>query len=374
MSTRIAITGSGVDAPRDVVSNDELCASFNAWVRSENERCAEAIREGAQPRLEESSPEFVERVSGIRRRHFWTRAGVLDPRFMCPQIPDRAPEELSVQAEHALRAAERALEAAGREGSEVDLVIVGASSLQRPYPAIAIELQDVIGARGIAYDLSVGCASACFGIQLASEAIKSGSARCALVCAPELPSVYSNFRDRDSHFILGDASAAVVLEPLDRARRGGFELLSTFCSTRYSSNVRNDGGFLNRCDLAHRDDPNKLFHQNGRRVFKDIVQLVPALLSEHLGTNGVSTTDVARYWLHQANSQMSASIVRRLLGRDAEAGEAPSVLGEYGNTAAAGALIAFDHHHDDLEDGALGVLCAFGAGYTVSGQLLRRFS
>jgi beta-ketodecanoyl-[acyl-carrier-protein] synthase len=374
MSTRIAITGSGVDAPRDVVSNDELCASFNAWVRSENERRADAIRDGIEAPLEESSPEFVERVSGIRRRHFWTRAGVLDPRFMCPQIPERPPEELSVQAEFALGAARRALASASRDGSEVDLVIVGASSLQRPYPAVAIELQNAIGARGMAYDLSVGCASAGFGIQLANEAIRSGSARCALVCAPELPSAYSNFRDRDSHFILGDAAAAVVLEPLDRAREGGFEILSSFCSTRFSSNVRNDGGFLNRCDLAHRDDRNKLFHQNGRRVFKDIVQLVPALLSEHLGERGVSTSDVARYWLHQANAQMAASILRRLLGREAEPSEAPSVLGEYGNTAAAGALIAFDHHRGDMQDGALGVLCAFGAGYTVSGQLLRRFS
>ena len=178
MSTRIAITGSGVDAPRDVVSNDELCASFNAWVHRENERRADAIREGKELPLEESSPEFVERVSGIRRRHFWTRTGVLDPRYMFPQIPDRPDEELSVQAELALGAIRRALSAAGREGGEVDLVIVGASSLQRPYPAVAIEVQHALGARGIAYDLSVGCASAGFGIQLASEAIRSGSARC----------------------------------------------------------------------------------------------------------------------------------------------------------------------------------------------------
>lgn len=371
MSTGIAITGSGVDAPHDVVSNDELCASFNAWVHRENERRAHAILAG-EPPLEESSPEFVEKVSGIRRRHFWNRSGVLDPRHMRPRIPDRSPDELSVQAELALGAARRALVAAGREGSEIDLVIVGASSLQRPYPAIAIELQQTIGARGIAYDLSVGCASAGFGIQLASEAIRAGSARCALVCAPELPSAYSNFKDRDSHFILGDAAAAVVLERVESAREGAYEIVSTFCSTQYSSNVRNDGGFLNRCDPEHRDDPNKLFHQRGRRVFKDIVQIVPALLTEHLGAQGFSTEHIARYWLHQANAQMSASIVRRLLGRDADEREAPSVLGEYGNTAAAGALIAFDHHHDDLPAGALGVLCAFGAGYTVSGQLLRR--
>src|SRR5690606_20525465 len=146
------------------------------------------------------------------------RTGSLDPTRMRPRILDRAEDAMSVQAELALAAATRALEAAGRAGSEVDLVVVGASSLQRPYPAIAIELQDALGARGVAYDLSVGCSSAGFGIQLASEAVRAGSARCALVCAPELPSAYANFRDRESHFILGDAAAAVVIEPLDRAR------------------------------------------------------------------------------------------------------------------------------------------------------------
>lgn len=372
MSTETAITGSGVVAPVQVVSNDELCASFNAWVRRENAARADAIEAGLERPLVESSPEFVEKVSGIRRRHVWDRVGVLDPARMHPRIPDRSEDEVSVQAELALGACRRALEVAGRAGEEVDLLIVGASSLQRPYPAIAIEVQHALGARGSAYDLSVGCASAGFGIQLASEALRAGSARCALVCAPELPSAYSNFRDRESHFILGDAAAAVVVEPLAVAREGAFEVVSSFCTTRYSSNVRNNGGFLDRCDPDRRDDPDKLFHQNGRRVFRDIVQLVPALLSEHLAAHAIAPEAVDRYWLHQANVQMSASIVRRLLGRDASADEAPSVLGEYGNTAAAGALIAFDHHHSDLPPGALGVLSAFGAGYTVSGQILRR--
>lgn len=372
MSTNTAITGSGVHVPPDIVSNDELCASFNVWVREENARREADIAAGRQTPLEESDPAFVEKVSGIRRRHFWDRTGVLDPSRMCPNIPDRPEEALSVQAELAVSAAERALEAAGRRGEDIDLVVVGASSLQRPYPAIAIELQHALGARGFAYDVSSGCASASFAIQHAVDAIRAGRSRCALVCAPELPSAYSNFRDRESHFILGDAGAAVVIEPLEQARPGAFEIVSTFCTTRFSSNVRNDGGFLNRCDPEHRDDPNKLFHQNGRRVFKDIVQIVPALVNEHLGEHGFAAQELGRYWLHQANSQMSASIMRRILGRDATTEEAPSVLEDYGNTAAAGALIAFDLRHADLAPGALGLLCSFGAGYTVGGQILRR--
>ena len=372
MPNATAITGSGVHAPEDVVTNEELCACFNTWVRRENDRNASEIAAGRKQPFAESDPAFVEKVSGIRRRHYQDRHGVLDPDRMCPSIPDRADDELSVQAELACGAAKKALAEAGRRGEDVDLVIVAASSLQRPYPAIAIEVQAALGARGAGFDLSVGCASACFGIQIASEAVRAGSAQCALVCVPEVPSAYSNFRDRDSHFILGDAGAAVVLEPLSRARAGAFEIVSSAGSSHYSTNVRNNGGFLNRCDPAHRFDDDKLFYQNGRKVFRDIVQLVPRLVIAHLDRHELAPADVARFWLHQANGPMNTSIARRLLGRDADEAEAPTVLDEYGNTAAAGALIAFHQHRADLAPGALGVLCAFGAGYTVGSQLLRR--
>jgi beta-ketodecanoyl-[acyl-carrier-protein] synthase len=368
-----AITGSGADVPSEVIDNEELCASFNAYVRAENDRRAADIAAGRSEALKESSPEFIYSVSGIRRRHVWDKQGILDPKRMCPNIPDRADDELSVQAELGLGAAKKALAAAGREGTEVDLVIVGASAIQRPYPAIAIELADAIGARGrLAYDLSVGCSSAGFAIQLASDAIRAGTASCALVCAPEVPSAYANYRDRDSHFILGDAAAAVVVERLDRAKPGAFEIVSSWCETHYSSNVRNNVGFLGRCAPETMGSADKLFYQRGRRVFKDIVQLIPATLSERLAKSGIPLEAVRRFWLHQANLQMNTSIMTRLLGRAPTSEEMPQFLDEYANTAAAGALFAFDRSHEDLDTGALGVLCAFGAGYSASAQVLRR--
>lgn len=372
MSTGTALTGSGVYAPPNVVTTAELCATFNVWVRDENLRRADDIAAGLCEPLRESSPEFVDQVSGIRARHLVDASGVLDPERMVPSIPDRADEEVSVQAELALAAAKRALEAAGRVGEDIDLVIVGASSLQRPYPALAIELQHLIGARGFAYDVSVGCSSAAFAIQQATEALRVGTARCALVCAPEIPSAYSNFRDRDSHFILGDAAAAVVIEPLERARPGAYEILASASLSRFSSSVRNNGGFLNRCDAAHQGDPDKLFYQNGRRVFRDIVRLVPRFVREQLATVGLVPEDVTHYWFHQANGRMNEAIIQRLLEGAATPEHAPSVLAEFANTASAGALIAFDRHHDELPSGAVGVLCAFGAGYTAGSQVLRR--
>lgn len=371
-STRTALTGSGVFLPPHEVTNTQLCAIFNEWVRRENARNAAAIEAGDAPRTLDSSPDFVEKVSGIRSRRFHDASGILDPERMAPDIPDRADDALSVQAEMAVHAARVALEDAGRAGEEIDLVIVGASSLQRPYPAIAIELQAAIGALGFAFDLSVGCSSGTFAIQLASDAIRAGSARRALVCVPEVPSAYANFRDRDSHFILGDAAAAVVVEPLEDARPGSYEILASASLSRFSSNVRNNGGFLNRCDPERRSLADKLFYQDGRKVFGDIVRIVPRFIEEQLTSASLGIADVSRCWLHQANGRMNGAIAQRLFGDTVTEERVPSVLANLGNTASAGALIAFDRHHRDLPTGAIGILAAFGAGYTVGSQLLRR--
>src|SRR5262245_23278230 len=115
-STGTAITGIGAWVPPDIVDNDELCAAFNEFVRRDNERNAEAIAAGRAEPLRESTPEFVLKASGIKRRRVYDRTGILDPERMCPNIPDRPEEQISVQAEMSLRAAEQALAAAGRTG------------------------------------------------------------------------------------------------------------------------------------------------------------------------------------------------------------------------------------------------------------------
>src|SRR5262249_34741441 len=152
----------GVWHPDHVITNAELCVAFNAFVRAENERNAARIAAGELEALKESSPEFIVKASGIEQRYVHDKTGLLDPTRMCPNVPDRPEEQLSVQAEYAVLAANRALAAAGRVGEEVDLVILAASNLQRPYPAIAIEVQDALGAHGYGFDLMVGCSSATF--------------------------------------------------------------------------------------------------------------------------------------------------------------------------------------------------------------------
>jgi beta-ketodecanoyl-[acyl-carrier-protein] synthase len=371
-TTGTAITGSGVWHPDSVITNAELCVAFNEFVRRENARRAAEIEAGTFEPLKESSPEFIQKASGILARYAQDKTGILDPDRMCPNIPDRSDDELSVQAEYAMHAAERALAAAGRRGEEVDLVVLGCSNLQRLYPAIAIEVQNALGATGYGYDMAVGCSSATFAVHLASEAVQLGKASCALVVVPELTTGHMNWRDRDSHFIFGDASVAAVIEPLGKAKKGAWELVSTRAMSKWSSNIRNNAGYLDRCDPDRVPGEDKLFTQQGRRVFKDVVPLASKFIADHLADNGLTAADIRRFWLHQANQNMNDLIAKRLLGREATRLEAPLILDEYGNTASAGSLIAFSKYQDDLPAGSMGVLASFGAGYSLGSLLVRR--
>lgn len=371
-TTGTAITGSGVWHPETLLGNQELCDAFNVWVRRENAARAEAIAAGTATPLKESTPAFIEKASGIKQRYVVDKTGILDPDRMVPNIPDRPDDQLSYQAEFAVHAASRALAEAGRDGKEVDMVVLGASNLQRLYPALAIEVLDAVGGTGFGVDIALGCSSATMAITMCSEAVQLGKARCALAVTPELTTGFINWRDRDSHFIFGDASVAVVVEPLPRAHPGAYEILSTRSAAKWSSNIRNNGGYLNRCDPGRQFSDDKLFYQQGRRVFKDVVPMAARFIADHLAAEGIAPDLIKRFWLHQANTNMNDLIAQRVIGREPTALEAPQILGELANTASAGSVIAFSKYHDDLPSGAHGLMASFGAGYSLGSILLRR--
>lgn len=373
MTTGTAITGHGVWHPDNVLTNDELVAAFNEFVRRDNAKHAAEIAAGKREPLKESSTEFIVKASGIRQRYVHDKTGLVDPERMCPNIPDRPEEALSCQAEYSVNAAKRALARAGRTGEDIDLVVLGASNLQRLYPAIAIEVQEAIGARGWALDMSLGCSAATGATIVASQAIQAGSARCALVVVPELTTGHMNWRDRDSHFIFGDASVSLVVEKVENAKPGAWEILSTRMLSKYSATaIRNNAGYLDRCDPTTQFSDSKLFHQQGRRVFKDVVPLASKFILEHVEAHGLTPQQINRYWLHQANQKLNDLVAERVLGREATREEAPVILDEFGNTASAGSLIAFSRHSEDLPSGAYGVMCSFGAGYSLGSLMLRR--
>ncbi len=370
---KVVISGTGLFTPPLSISNEELVASFNTYVANYNARHQAEIDAGTLTALAESSAEFIVRASGIHQRYVIDREGVLDPERMAPRIPERDNDSLSVQAEMAVAAARDALAAAGRAAADIDMVIVACSNMQRAYPAVSIEVQQALGIEGFAFDMNVACSSATFGIQTAANAIRAGQARAVLMVNPEICSAHLNFRDRDSHFIFGDAATAVVLEQADKAVAAEcFEVVDTRLATVFSNNIRNNFGFLNRCDESGIGAPDKLFVQQGRKVFKEVCPMVGEHIVGHLESLGIAPDSVKRFWLHQANLAMNHLIVRRVLGREASEIEAPVILDRYANTSSAGSIIAFHLHGKDLVAGDVGVISSFGAGYSVGSVVVKK--
>lgn len=371
--TDIVISGTGLYTPSESISNEELVASFNAYVELYNSEHADAIAAGEIPALQPSSAEFVEKASGIKSRYVMNKDGILDPRRMVPRLPDRPNEEPSIQCEMAVVAAREAMANAGKTAADIDMVIVAASNMQRAYPAMAVEIQDALGIKGFGFDMNVACSSATFGIQQARDAVVSGSAGCVLMLNPEICSGHLNFRDRDSHFIFGDVCTAVVVEAAATATSADqFQVLDSKLQTIYSNNIRNNFGFLNRGDESGIGQSDKLFVQEGRKVFKEVCPAVATQISTQLEAQAISPEQVKRFWLHQANLSMNQLISRRVLGREATEEEAPTILDEYANTSSAGSVIAFHKHHGDFQAGEIGVLCSFGAGYSIGSVILRK--
>ncbi len=368
----IVISATGLYAPPHSISNAELVASYNAYVERYNAEHAADIASGVLPALQASSVDFIEKASGIKSRFVLDKKGALDVDRMVPDLPERPNEQISLMAEVAVIAAKQALERAGRDASEVDAVICSCSSLQRPYPALAIEVQNALGAGGFGYDMNVACSSATFAVQNAADIVRAGHARSVLVVNPELCTGHLNLRDRDTHFIFGDAAVAILVEHADIAPPGSWAILGTKLQTRFSNNIRNNFGFLNRCDPQWRDMPDKLIVQQGRKVFKEVVPMVSEMILQHMAELELKPTDLRRMWLHQANSNMNRLIAERILGHEATQDEAPTVLDTYGNTAGAGSIIAFHNHSADLKAGDKGLICSFGAGYSAGSIFVQK--
>jgi beta-ketodecanoyl-[acyl-carrier-protein] synthase len=367
------ITGTGLYRPPHVITNAELVASYNAYADLQNATHATAIAAGERAALVHSSVEFIEKASGIKQRYVIDKSGVLDPQRMKPRFAPRPDDQLSLMAEIAADAANKALAAAGRTGAEVDAVYCAAANMQRAYPAMACEIQAAIGAQGFGFDMNVACSSATFAIEQAANAVRCGSAKCVLVVNPEITSAHLEWRDRDCHFIFGDVCTAVIVEASDSARSAErWSILGTKLITQYSNNIRNNAGFMNRCEDTDPDARDKTFMQEGRKVFKEVVPMAAAHIEQHLATLGHAPAAVRRFWLHQANLGMNQLVVKKLVGGEVGDDLAPIILSEYANTASAGSIIAFHEHRADLLAGDLGVICSFGAGYSVGSVVVRK--
>ena len=249
---KAVISATGLWPPEQSITNEELVEAFNAYVDKWNAENADASAAGEKDALEYSSADFIEKASGIKSRYVLSKEPILDPDIMAPRIPVRSDDDPSVLAEMAVKAAQDALSKTGRKPEEIDAVIVACSNLQRGYPAIAVEVQELLGTGGFGFDMNVACSSATFGLEAARGLIYGGQARSVLVVNPEICTAHLNFKDRDSHFIFGDVATAILVEREDVAPHDHWEILGAKLVTEFSNNIRNNFGFLNH--TAPEDD------------------------------------------------------------------------------------------------------------------------
>ncbi len=369
----VVISGTGLWIPEHQLTNEELVDCYNQHVDVYNTQYAKEIEEKKKQAKAYSSAAFIEKASGIKSRYIYQKKGVLDLDRMRPDIAERPNEVLSDQAEMAIHAAKRALDSAGKQAHDIDAVIVSCAYTQRSYPAIAIEVQEALGIEGFGFDMLVACSAATFALQRAYEMVKAGTAKCVLAINPELTSPQVNYKDRDSHFIFGDVSIATVVESIDTCdQSNSFEVLSTKAFTKYSNNIRSNFGYVLNANDTDPLDKSQYFSQNGRIVYKEVCPLAATHIADHLSSMDLKKEDIKRWWLHQANINMNKLICSLLLGRQPSEEEAPIVLDEFANTASAGSLIAFNKYHKDFKTGDLGVICSFGAGYSIGSLIVRK--
>ncbi len=370
---KIVISGTGVFTPEESITNKELVNAYNSYAESYNSNNENDINSGNKVALELSNEEFIFNASGIKNRYVMDKKGILDPNIMHPILDKRSNDEPSILAEMSLKAAKKAMEKAKKKPHDIDAVITACSNLERAYPAISIEVQELLGIKGFAFDMNVACSSATFAIQAAADMIKSGSAKTILIVDPEICSGHLDFKDRDCHFIFGDVCTAMILEKRETVQsNNSFEILSTKCITQFSNNIRNNFGFLNNAKKSSPLDRDLLFMQEGRKVFKEVVPMVSQLIIDHVAEEKIKIDEIKRLWLHQANKSMNDFIGKKVLGRIPEDHEQPNILQDYANTSSAGSIIAFSLYSEDMKSDEIGVLCSFGAGYSAGSIILKK--
>jgi beta-ketodecanoyl-[acyl-carrier-protein] synthase len=368
----IVISGSGLFIPPFTITNDELVEAYNAYANRFNEEHADAIASGETEALPLSSSEFIEKASGIKARYAMYKDGIVNPDIMHPVFPMTQEGATPEMVTMGVAAAREAMEQAGKTADDIDMIIVSSTFRQRDYPGMSVEIQRELGIKGFAYDMGIACSSATFGLINAYTALKAGTAKCVLFVNPEFTTPGLDFKDRDSHFIFGDVATAAILEPAETATsEHTFRILSTKQFTQYSDNIRCDASYADYC-FENVPANRYAFKQQGRKVFKELLPLVTNFIENLLTENQLEASSLKRMWLHQANVNMNLFAVKKLLGRLPEGNEAPVVLDEFANTASSGSVIAFHRYKDDFKAGDKGLICSFGAGYSIGSLLVEK--
>jgi 3-oxoacyl-[acyl-carrier-protein] synthase III len=276
-----------------------------------------------------------------------------------------------VTSDMAVAAARKALEMAGTDPADLDMIIVGTISPDMPMPSCAVFVQAKLGAtRAFAFDLSAACAGSLYGMAIADQFIRSGSARRVLVIGAELLSRLVDWEDRSSCVLFGDAAGAMVLGPSPDPARG---LISTHLHSDGTAagmlSIPGGGSKYPQSEDVLAKKLNKI-SMNGREVYKYATRALPEVILEALAANGLKPGAIDHVVTHQANVRIVESVVDRL-GIPRE--KCWLNIDRYGNTSSASLPISLDEANraGRLRPGDLIAMMAIGAGMAWGSALVR---
>jgi len=272
----------------------------------------------------------------------------------------------------AAEAARRALAMAGAQPEEIDLIILGTVTPDFPFPSTACIVQDLLGAtNATAFDLSAACSGFIYGLSIAENYIRSGSAKKILVIGSEVLSRIVDWQDRNTCVLFGDGAGAVVVEATE----------DTDCHTLLSTHTFSNGSHWNllyqqgsgsrnpATDRRTIDEGRIYLAMEGNDVFKHAVRGMEEAAVKALDANGLTTSDISLLIPHQANQRIIDATAKRL-GLDAN--RIFINLHRYGNTSSASIPIALDeaNRQGRITPGSNLLMVAFGGGFTYGSALV----
>jgi 3-oxoacyl-[acyl-carrier-protein] synthase-3 len=323
-SPRALIAGVGAALPERVMTNADL------------------------ERLVDTSDEWITTRTGIKQRHI--------------------AEESEYLSQYATRASLQALERAGVDPSELDLIVLGTVTPDMPIPATACFVQEQLGARqACAFDIQAGCSGFIYGLSVANQFIKTGAVRHALVIGAELLSNFLDWEDRTTCVIFADGAGAAVLS----AGKGPRGVLAT--RMRSDGSMADfimipGGGTRAPASVATVQERMHYIKMRGNETFKIAVRSIEEISRETIVRAGLRPEDIDLYVPHQANRRIINAVARRL-GLEPE--QCLINIDRVGNTSAASIPIALSEAVDQgrLKEGDTVLLAAFGAGLTWAAAL-----
>ncbi len=320
--TYARIAGTGSALPERIVTNAELAAKV------------------------ETSDEWIAERTGIRQRHIAA--------------------EGQTTGDLAYAAATAALQAAGVDAKEIDLIVIGTTTPDLVFPSTACLLQHRLGANGCAaFDVNAACSGFIYALTVANQFIRAGTAKTALVVGAETLSRFLDWSDRATCVLFGDGAGAVVLKASDEP---GI----------LSSHIHADGGYKELLwnpvgvSAGFKDEPNHGLRvlMQGREVFKVAVKTLDRVVEETLEANQLDRHQLDWLIPHQANLRIIEATAKRL---DMPMDRVVVTVDKHANTSAASVPLALDYavRSGKVQRGQLLLLEAFGGGFTWGSALLR---